>query len=222
MRGVDVVTEVDVKSVPLGVAATTPAVGAPRLRRRPLLVVIAAALVAAGALLGVLLWLGGAGAEVVVVRAGVDRGAVITAQDLGTARVSVDPSLRTVPAAQLQSLVGKRASSDLVAGALLTPDQVADAVIPAAGQSVVGVPVAAGLMPATPLRAGDVVRLVQTPGQGGEVTGTPVAIAATVVAVTPGDTQTVVDVVVESGQAADLAARAATGKVAVVLDSRAR
>jgi hypothetical protein len=43
-----------------------------------------------------------------------------------------------------------------------------------------------------------------------------------VVAVTPGDTQTVVDVVVDSGQAADLAARAATGKVAVVLDSRAR
>ena len=45
---------------------------------------------------------------------------------------------------------------------------------------------------------------------------------ATVLSVVPGDAQTVVDVVVSADKAAELAARAATGRVAVVLDSRAR
>ena len=85
-----------------------------------------------------------------------------------------------------------------------------------------GIPVAPGLMPSEPLRAGDTVRLVQTPGQAGEVTGNPVTIAATVLSVVPGETQTVVDVVVSADRAAELAARAATGKVAIVLDSRTR
>ena len=48
------------------------------------------------------------------------------------------------------------------------------------------------------------------------------AIVATVVRVTPGDTQTVVDVLVSQDRSAELAARAATGKLAVVLDSRER
>jgi hypothetical protein len=198
-------------------------VGAPRLRRRPLLVVLAVAMVAAGALLGVWLWVSASsGVDVVVVRKPVDRGAVISADSLGTVRVSVDPGLKTVPAVDLQSLVGKRAASDLSAGALVTPGQVTDAVVPAAGQSLVGVPVAPGLMPSEGLRPGDPVRLVQTPGQSGDVSGSPVTISGTVSAVTPGDTQTVVDVLVSSDQAAELAARAATGKVAVVLDSRAK
>ena len=74
-------------------------------------------------------------------------------------------------------------------------------------------------------KAGDIVRLVQTPGPQGEVSGkkpSPVTITATVVRVTPGETQTVVDVLVSQDRAAELAARAATGKVALVLDSRER
>ena len=43
-----------------------------------------------------------------------------------------------------------------------------------------------------------------------------------VVSVTSGDSQTIVNVVLPSSKAADLAARAATGKIAVVLDSRVR
>ena len=104
----------------------------------------------------------------------------------------------------------------------MTPGQVADVVVPPAGESMVGVPVAAGLMPAEGLRPGDSVRLVQTPGQSGEVSGAPVTISATVLSVSPGDTQTVVDVLVSSDRAAELAARAATGRVAIVLDSRAK
>lgn len=49
-------------------------------------------------------------------------------------------------------------------------------------------------------------------------------VSATVVGVHPSETgdQTIVDVVVPAEAAADLAARAATGKVALVLDSRER
>ncbi len=195
-----------------------------RLRRRPLLVVIAVALVAMGSLAGVWLWsVASTSVEVVVVRADVERGATIPAEALARVRVTVDPSVRTVPGDQMASLVGRAAAVDLSAGSLLTPDQVTDAVQPADGMSMVGIPVAPGLMPAEPLRAGDPVRLVQTPGAQGDVTSKEfVTISATVVRVTAGDTQTVVDVLVTQDKAAELAARAATGKVAVVLDSRER
>jgi hypothetical protein len=56
------------------------------------------------------------------------------------------------------------------------------------------------------------------------VTGSPVTVTASVVEVQAAKTAdlTIVDVLVPSDVAADLAARAATGKVALVLDSRER
>lgn len=214
-------TTTKVKSSASASGAVGPA--SPKLRRRPLFVVLAVALVAAGGLLGVWLWLSASSSsEVVVARANVERGHVIMAADLTTVRVALDPALMTVPAGEVGTVVGKRAASDLTAGTLLAPGQVTDQLPPTGGQSVVGIPVAPGLMPSEPLRAGDTVRLVQTPGQAGEVTGKPVTITATVLSVVPGNTQTVVDVEVSADRAAELAARAATGKVAIVLDSRTR
>ena len=205
-------------------ASITAPPASPRLRRRPLLVVVAVALVAMGAMAGVWLWSAAStSVEVVVVRADVQRGAIIAATALGRVRVTVDPSVRTVPGDEMASMVGRSAAVDLSAGTLLTPDQVTDLVQPSTGMSMVGIPVAPGLMPSEQLRAGDVVRLVQTPGPSGVVSSkAPVTITATVVRVTPGETQTVVDVLVTQDRAAELAARAATGKVAVVLDSRKR
>ncbi len=80
------------------------------------------------------------------------------------------------------------------------------------------------MLPAEPIAPGDAVRVVQTPGAQGEVADAPVTVSATVVGVHPSETgdQTIVDVVVPAEAAADLAARAATGKVALVLDSRER
>ena len=205
------------RSVSVAVPETT------KLQRRPLMVVVAVALVCAGAVLGLWLWMSASTAtEVVAVRTSVQRGHLIALEDLTTVRVTLDPQLRTVAAAELESLVGSRAATDLAPGTLVSPAQVSDAVVPGLGQSVVGIPVAPGLMPAEPLVAGDTVRLVHTPGLAGQVTAAPVTVTATVLSVTPGDTHTVVDVLVTSDQAADLAARAATGDLAVVLDSRER
>ena len=206
--------------------ATTNGVGAvprsPKLSRRPFLVVLAAVLVAAGAMAGGLLWASATNAgEVVLVRQNVARGTVITAQDLGTIRVGVDSSLLTVPASDLGSLVGKRASADLTAGTLLAAAQVSETVVPGPGASVVGVPISPGLMPVEPLASGDAVRLVRSGELGPDATPSA-PVEAKVLRVTSGDTQTVVDVVVSADKAVQLAEWAGSGKIALVLDSRAR
>lgn len=196
-----------------------------KLRRRPLMALAWASLVLVGAGLGVVVWMGSTtSSEVVAVRAGVDRGELITAEDLMVVRVSVDPAVQVIPSAQLGALVGQRAASDLSAGTLLNPAQVQPDVLPRTGESMVGLALAVGQLPAEPLRAGDRVRLVQTPAELAEVTAAPVTIDAVVQSVTTStDAQlVVVDVVVPSAKAAEVAARAATGRLAVVLDSRER
>jgi flagella basal body P-ring formation protein FlgA len=201
----------------------------PRSRRRWGVVVVMAALVCLGALGNV--WLvqsSSSQQQVVSTRTTIVRGALISRADLATVQVGVDASLHPIPASQLDSLVGKRAALDIAAGSLLTSDQVADQVVPAAGLSLVGVAAPATLMPGTPLQAGDKVRVVATPGQQGEVpVGQQRFISATVVSSAEGtDTgqgaQTVITVQVPAGDASELAALAATGKVAIVLDSRER
>jgi SAF domain len=198
----------------------------PKLRRRPLLVVASVAAVCFGGLLGVWAYTSVTTAQdVVAVRSTVQRGALISRENLATVRISVDPALNPIPAAELDRLVGQRAAMDLPAGGLVTHGSTSPTVIPAQDMSVVGVGVPAALLPGEPLRAGDQVRVVATPGQQGEVADEEQrSITATVVGLYPDadSGQTVVSVQVPYDQAAELAARAATGKVAVVLDSRER
>ena len=199
----------------------------PRLRRRPALVAASVAAICLGALLAVWAYTGAsASQDVLAVRTTVHRGELITRDDLMTAQIGVDPALKPLPASAAETVVGKRAAMDLAAGGLVTAEDVTSAVIPAKGMSLVGVSLPPALMPAAQLQSGDQVRIVATPGAQGDVaTGTsPTSIAATVVGVRgPGDNgQIVVDVSVPYDQAAELAARAATGKIALVLDSRER
>jgi hypothetical protein len=198
----------------------------PKLRRRPLLVVASIAAVCLGGLLGVWAYTSVTTTqEVVAVRSTVPRGALISREHLVTVRIGVDPALNPIPAAQLDGLVGQRAAMDLPAGGLVTRDSIASTVVPAQDMSVVGVALPAALLPGEPLRAGDQVRVVATPGQQGDVDeGEQRSITATVVGIYPDadSDQTVVSVQVPYDQAAELAARAATGKVALVLDSRER
>lgn len=200
----------------------------PRLRRRRRRWVLAlcAALVAAGGL-------GTAFAftsvndtqEVLVVSNDIKRGETIEAGDLAVVRVSVDPALTPVPGSQKAELEGSRAAVDLWAGTLLTAQAVTDNLVPGEGQSLVGISLTPAQMPSEPLYGGDVVRIVTTPGDQGEITDRePVAIEATVVGVDRVEEtgETVVDVAVPEAEAAELAARAATGRVALVLDARER
>jgi len=202
------------------------ALGPVKTKRRPVLIIASLAALLLAALGGVWLWTSATSSvEVVVARTTVSRGAVISAADVTVARVSLDPTVASIPAGQMDTVVGKRAALDIAAGALLTPADVASEVVPAQGETVVGLSLVNGMLPAIALQAGDRVRVVQTPGAQGQVgDAPPVTISATVVAVTrSSDGQsTLVDLMVSADVAPDLAARAATGKVAVVLDSRER
>jgi hypothetical protein len=200
----------------------------PRLRRhrRPWVLALCAALVAAGGL-------GTAFAftsvndtrEVLVVRHDIKRGEIIEAGDLAVVRISVDPALSPVAGSQRAEVEGSRAAVDLWAGTLLTAQAVADSLVPGEGESLVGISLTSSQMPSEPLYGGDVIRIVTTPGDQGEIVDSePVTIEATVVGVNRVEEtgETVVDVSVPEAEAAELAARAATGRVALVLDARER
>lgn len=195
-----------------------------RARRRPALIALGLALVALSVLASVYLATTlGQTRQVLAVTSSVPRGTEIQASDLGTVDLPTGPtSLDPVPADELDLVVGRVAATDLTAGELLTRSSAVDELGPPTGQSVVGVALAPSQMPATPLQPGDAVRVVETPASGGEPpTQAPLTIPATVVRVEPsplGDQQ-VVDVQVTSANAAALAARAATGRVAIVLDA---
>ena len=200
----------------------------PRLkrRRRPWMFALCAALVAAGAL-------GTAFAftsvndtqEVLVVSRDIKRGETIEAGDLSVVRVGVDPALSPVAGGKRAELEGSRAAVDLWAGTLLTEEALTGNLVPGEGESLVGIALAAAQMPSEQLYSGDAVRIVTTPGDQGQVTDEdPVTVEAVVVGVSRVEEtgETVVDVSVPERDAADLAARAATRRVALILDTRER
>lgn len=199
--------------------------GPPRLRRRPMLVAAAVVTVCVGALTGVWLYSSTrAAADVVGVARSVARGELIGREDLVVVRVGADPALHPVAADRLEQVVGQRAAQDLAAGGLLTDAALTAAVVPGRGMSMVGVVVPAGMTPAGPVLAGDAVRLVATPGSAVDVgPADPATVAASVVSVRAGEAgASVVDVLLPRADAPVWAARAATGRVALVLDSRER
>ncbi|MGO0577129.1 SAF domain-containing protein [Ornithinimicrobium panacihumi] len=205
-----------------GGAPTLPA--PPKLRRRPIIgTLVALLLIVAGALLGVWVWSTSTDStQVVAVRSDVPRGSQITDADLMVVRVHLDPALRAVPAGQLDAVVGQRVARDLTAGMLLTPEHVAPELVPGEGQTVVGLALTPGSMPGEPLRSGDPVRLIGTAGQGDPATlegGLEVPAEVTAVSTTDMG-QTVLSVVLDERDAAEVAKWAAANRVAVVLDSR--
>lgn len=210
-------------------AAIVPA--PPKARRRWGLFAAMVLVVALGALGNVWLLASTTTArEVVAARTTIERGSVITREDLMTVRVELDPSLHTVPGADLNGLVGQRAALDMAAGSLVTSESVTGTTVPADGYSLVGIGVAQARMPGVTLVAGDDVRVVATPqlATGAGADATPVSVAAVVVGMQSGTdatgagAQTIVTVQVPTADAASLAALAATGNVALVLDSRER
>lgn len=199
----------------------------PKLRRRPILIAVSVAAVCLGALLSAWAYSSTSHAQDVIgMRNTVLRGDTITRADLASVKISVDPALTPVPASQLEAIVGQRAAMDLPVGGVLTAAAVTTALTPPAGQSIVGIAAAPGMMPALRLRVGDTIRIVSTPGQQGTVSAAaPPSLTGLVVDLSPaGDNagSTIVNVQVPAADAAQLAARVATGKIAIVLDSRQR
>jgi hypothetical protein len=195
----------------------------PKLRRRPALIAGGVATVCIGALLAAWAWTSTTHTEeVLAARSTIHQGEIIAAEDVQRVRISGDPAVKPLPASAYDKVVGQRAALDVAAGSLLTRESTSSAALPPKGQSVVGISLTGAQVPALPLRGGDRVRVVVTPGQdGGEPARTPEFSSAEVV-----DTRidevtgnTVVDVLVPYAEASVLAVRAATGNVALILDS---
>jgi hypothetical protein len=218
---------------PLDAARPSPAPAreaAVRRRRRPGLWAAGAALLAVGALSAAAL-VGRAGDRVAVVAVArtVHIGQTISDADLAVARVAADPALRPVPAGDRGRVVGRVAAVELRPGTLLTAGEVADTVVPAAGEQLVGLPVKPGQLPARGLVPGDAVLVVATPGEqtagsaaaGSETEPGPAGspVSARVVQVGPPDADgaVTVDVVVPERLGPVLAAWGSTGRIVLVL-----
>lgn len=195
----------------------------PKTRRRPLLIVLSVVLIALGSLLAAfLVTLNQRTVSVVAVSQDIIRGDVISANVLQAVEVPPNSALQTIPASDIQQLVGKRAALDIHAGGLVSPGSVAEVPFPGDGRSVVGMSLKAGQLPTVrSLKAGDKVLVVYTPraqDELGESTGGR-QIQAEVVGIreVPDTSDVVLDVTVASNQAAELADIIATQRVAVIL-----
>ncbi|MFB7030928.1 MULTISPECIES: SAF domain-containing protein [unclassified Streptomyces] len=204
------------------------AVGFRARRRRPGMYALAIALIAAGGGGGLLAFQAtGERTPVLAVAKGVEAGDVIKDSDLIEAQVQLDPALKPVPAAERAKVVGKRASVALTPGALLTQGQVTTRTLVKPGERLVGIGLKTSQMPASRLSPGDKILVVSTPADGQSTAGKdgegagPQTIAARVVRVGEKSQTTgeqVVDVAVPSQFGPVLAAQAATGNVALVVD----
>lgn len=197
-------------------------------RRRPVFVAAGIAIVVVGALLiAQLIHAGQTENRVLEVRSDVGRGEVIRDTDLVAVTVGQVGNVSTVPADQLDALVGKRAAVDLRSGSLLSDGAIGAAdTVPAPGKSLVGLKLAPGQVPIGDLTAGAKLRLIQTSALNGSATATDAANTngqswdATMAASTKGTDQvTLVNVEVKSGEAARIAQLTSQGRIAVVKDS---
>ena len=206
--------------------AAPPVAPPPKLRRRPALIAAAVALVAVGAILAAWAWTSTTNTqEVLAARDTIARGAVITSDDIARVRINADPALQPLPASAYDDVVGQRAALDIAAGSLLTQAATVAEPVPPDGMSVVGVALSPAQAPGLTLRNGDRVRVVLTPGEGADaLTGSPPFNEAEVVGARTDEMtgELVVDLLVPRSEAGVLAARVATGNVALVLDSGER
>ena len=199
----------------------------PKMRRRPAMVALSVALICVGGLASAWAWQSTSDTqEVLTVRDTVHRGELIEKADLVIVRIGIDPAISAVRAADMSTVVNKRAVLDIAAGGVITTGQVTDAAVPPAGFSVVGLSLTGAMLPTGELLPGDRVRIVPTGGEGGAAVPAgdtaPTAYPASVVGVSPDDVtgNTLVNVQVEVASAPVVAARAAAGQVALVLDSQ--
>jgi hypothetical protein len=200
-----------------------PALEPVRTRRRPLLVGLGIALTALGGLGAVWLASSGTGAVTVVgVAREVHAGQVIQRQDLLSVEIAAGSGLKAVPVRRAEDVIGKRSLVRLLPGSLVNPEAVADRVVPAAGQALIGLSLAPGQRPAVPLEAGDLVEIVYTPASQDAASPSPPRMPpVTAVVVSTHDDRdtdrTIVDVTVPLDAAVRVATWGSAGHATIAL-----
>ena len=212
---------------PSGTAEATPQ--PPRVpgRRNPKWIALGVVALCLGGLLSYVIYARLANETAVVsVAQTVYRGEVIDAADLTTITLQGNTIAQAVPAADLDTVIGKRAAVDLVAGSVLVPSAVTEESIPAAGRAVVGLKLSAGRTPTSLLIPSAAVRLVALPAADAASQSAADDLAgdtftARIIDQANGadGTSILVNVDVAADQAATIAQLAAQDRIALVRDA---
>lgn len=157
---------------------------------------------------------------VLVAKDGLVRGQEITSGSLTTINIASDAGNGAVPAEQSATVIGQKATVDLPKGSLITTNNVGPSLGIKDGTSVVGVGLTTAQAPSRQLQAGDKVRIIRTPTQGGQIDTKSVPVAGVVDSTRPDDVKglIIVDIVVPSADAANVVAWSASGNAGLILD----
>lgn len=204
-------TAVDVPPLGTGLAAPVPV----RRRRSRRLLLVAVVLTVLAGLAGVLAYRTVTDrVSVVGMARPVPAGQTIEAADLRELQLPADTGLATIAWAEVDRVVGLEASTDLAANTALSPDELTAVRPPGPGEAVVGLSLAPGRAPVSPLAVRDEVLVIAAD----EVS----PVRATVVR--PGSIddsgRLLVDLVVPDAAATDLARAAVDDRTVLVLVSR--
>jgi SAF domain len=149
-------------------------------------------------------------------------GETVTVDGVGTADVGAGPGARTVPASDVDLVVGGVARGPIPAGTVLSPDMIGDGDAVPDGQAVIGAVLEAGAYPTASIRPGDPVRMVEAAATGKDPTAVPSELgAARIWAVTtpdgPGGSGLFVSLLVPEDQAAAASNAAARQQLRLIL-----
>jgi len=152
------------------------------------------------------------------------RGETIEQTDLATITVREGSLPHTIPASQLQDLVGQRAAFDLVEGSAIVSTAVTAAAVPAEGRAIVGLKLAPGRAPGNLLLPASRIRLIAMPAAADSSTSdklTGSIFVGSVIDQTPAadGTSILVSVDVDAAAAPTIAMLAAQDRIAVVRDA---
>lgn len=158
--------------------------------------------------------------EVLAVTDAVPAGQVIEESDVRS--VEVAGVTGAIPATDIDSVVGKRAAAGLVEGQVLTDAALTDELVPGEEERVVAIPLPNGRVPGG-LSAGDVVSVIVVPVEGAEGSSeqleAPAVLSQAASVQSVGDTpegSRVVTVLVDAGEAEQVAAYSAAGQVTII------
>lgn len=152
----------------------------------------------------------------------VTAGQLVTAEDLTVVQLNRGSGLATVPAADRDRVIGKRAVTDLPAGSTLSADGVADLLLPAHDRALIGLRAAPGTAPLAGLVPGALVELVTVPSDPDAEPAPDEPVRGTLVTVValPDGTGVRVDVDVPADQARRLQQLAAADRLVLVVVSQ--
>jgi hypothetical protein len=192
--------------------------GVQPLRRRGLSrwLLVGVVLAGVGALMAAFVYVQAAGrVSIVAMARPVPFGQVVGRDDVRELALPADTGLATVPWSDVDSVVGRTAATDLLAGQAVAPGSVAGDRPPRKGEAVVGVSLGPGRIPLTPLAVRDEVLVVGV----GDATA---PMRATVLRAGDPDLsgRRIVDLLVDERVADELARASADNRAALVLVGR--